>query len=548
METDVKKRVASLFPRLADVPRDADFAPDAGLYGKGTRYLVNGEIREWAGATAQMLSAPCLRNDSGGVSQRVIGPAARLDRSAAIDALHAARDAWNHGRGPWPGMRVAGRVEAIASFAARMRGVREESVRLLMWEIGKSRADSEKEFDRTVQYVADTVEALKEVDRAGARFSANAGVLAHIRRAPLGVMLCMGPFNYPLNETFTTLIPALAMGNTVVVKLPHYGALCQAPLLSCFAESFPPGVVNIVNGSGRELAGPIMETGDVAALAFIGTSRTANELKRLHPQPNRLRCILGLDAKNPGIILNDADVELAVSECVTGALSFNGQRCTALKLLFVQRAISERFIARLTDAVDALPFGMPWEPEVRITPLPDLGKVERMAALVKDAQAKGAKTANRFGGLTNGTFYFPSVVYPVTSDMELYHVEQFGPVIPVAVFDDVHEVFRYVVESSYGQQASIFGTDPRRIGPLIDVLANQVCRVNLNAQCQRGPDVYPFTGRKDSAEGTLSVSDALRCFSIRSMVAAPGTSINTGLLSEILRERTSNFVNTDYLF
>jgi glyceraldehyde-3-phosphate dehydrogenase (NADP+) len=399
-----------------------------------------------------------------------------------------------------------------------------------------------------VQYVADTVEALKEVDRAGARFSANAGVLAHIRRAPLGVMLCMGPFNYPLNETFTTLIPALAMGNTVVVKLPHYGALCQAPLLSCFAESFPPGVVNIVNGSGRELAGPIMETGDVAALAFIGTSRTANELKRLHPQPNRLRCILGLDAKNPGIILNDADVELAVSECVTGALSFNGQRCTALKLLFVQRAISERFIARLTDAVDALPFGMPWEPEVRITPLPDLGKVERMAALVKDAQAKGAKTANRFGGLTNGTFYFPSVVYPVTSDMELYHVEQFGPVIPVAVFDDVHEVFRYVVESSYGQQASIFGTDPRRIGPLIDVLANQVCRVNLNAQCQRGPDVYPFTGRKDSAEGTLSVSDALRCFSIRSMVAAPGTSINTGLLSEILRERTSNFVNTDYLF
>ncbi len=137
-----------------------------------------------------------------------------------------------------------------------MRAVREESVRLLMWEIGKSRADAEKEFDRTVQYIVDTVEALKETDRAGARFSANAGVLAHIRRAPLGVVLCMGPFNYPLNETFTTLIPALAMGNTVVVKLPHYGALCQTPLLSCFAESFPAGVVNIINGSGRELAGP----------------------------------------------------------------------------------------------------------------------------------------------------------------------------------------------------------------------------------------------------------------------------------------------------
>ena len=132
--------------------------------------------------------------------------------------------------------------------------------------------------------------------------------------------------------------------------------------------------------------------------------------------------------------------------------------------------------------------------------------------------------------------------------MELYNVEQFGPVIPVAVFDDPHEVFHYIVQSSYGQQASIFGRDPRRIGPLIDVLANQVCRVNLNAQCQRGPDVYPFAGRKDSGEGTLSVSDALRCFSIRSMVAVPGTQPNTTLLGEILRERTSNFVNTDYLF
>jgi acyl-CoA reductase-like NAD-dependent aldehyde dehydrogenase len=132
--------------------------------------------------------------------------------------------------------------------------------------------------------------------------------------------------------------------------------------------------------------------------------------------------------------------------------------------------------------------------------------------------------------------------------MDLYHVEQFGPVIPVAVFDDPREVFDYVVASSYGQQASLFGTDPASLGPLIDALANQVCRVNLNAQCQRGPDVYPFTGRKDSAEGTLSVSDALRCFSIRSMVAAPGTTENTELLSGILRGRTSNFVNTDYLF
>jgi glyceraldehyde-3-phosphate dehydrogenase (NADP+) len=544
MADDIRKRIANIFPRRESVPAEADVS----RYEKGIQYLVGGEVRTWHGRTAEALSAVCISDGAGGVAQRPLGLEARLDKEAALGALEAARQAWDHGRGRWPTMRVGDRVEALLAFAARMRAVREETVRLLTWEIGKSRADSEKEFDRTLQYIADTIEALKETDRAGARFSANDGVLAHIRRAPLGVVLCMGPFNYPLNETFTTLIPALAMGNTVVVKLPRFGALCQAPLLACFAECFPPGVVNIVNGEGREVAGPIVESGTIASLAFIGSSHTANDLKRRHPMPNRLRCILGLDAKNPAIVLDDADLDLAVAECVTGSLSFNGQRCTALKLLFVHRSVAEKFVGRLADAVDALPFGMPWEKGVRITPLPSLDRVAKMKELVLDAQGLGAHVVNRWGGLSNATFHFPSVVYPVTPAMKLYSVEQFGPVVPVAVFDNVQEVFEAIVASNYGQQASVFGTDPRRIGPLIDALANQVCRVNLNAQCQRGPDVYPFAGRKDSAEGTLSVSDALRCFSIRSMVAAPRTDGNTGLLREIVRERTSNFVNTDYLF
>ena len=547
MSQDMDKRIASLFPRAEDIPADVDFAKAEGVYEKGICYLIDGEVLEWKGARSEAFSPVFVRR-SGALEQRWIGPQARLDSAEALRALEAAVRAWDHGRGKWPTMRVGERAERLSAFAAKMQETREESVRLLMWEIGKSLPDCGKEFDRTVQYITDTVEALKETDRSGARFSANSGVLAHIRRAPLGVVLCMGPFNYPLNETFTTLIPALAMGNTVVAKLPKFGALCQAPFLRIFAECFPPGVINIVNGEGREVAGPIVESGAIASLAFIGGSRTANILKRQHPMPNRLRCVLGLDAKNPAIVLEDADLDLAVSECVTGSLSFNGQRCTALKLLFVQRKAADAFVRRLSEAVDALPFGMPWEKGVRITPLPEPGKPEKMRALVEDALAKGAAVANSYGGLVNESFYFPSVVYPVTPAMELYSVEQFGPVVPVAAFDDIREVFDYVVASNYGQQASIFGSDPRRIGPLVDALANQVCRINLNAQCQRGPDVYPFTGRKDSAEATLSVSDALRCFSIRSMVAAPENQSNTELLSGMLRERTSNFVNTDYLF
>ena len=546
---DPAARIAALFPRQGAVPPEAEFARGGGVYDGGVRYLVGGEVRTWGGPTEPVHSVVCVDGDDGSDGgRRLMGPAARLDAAAALECLGAAVRAWDRGCGPWPTMRVAERIERVIHFVKQMKRTREEVVRLLMWEIGKTRADAEKEFDRTVAYVYDTVEALKDADRQASRFSTVSGILAQIRRSPLGPALCMGPFNYPVNETFTTLIPALIMGNPVVAKLPRFGVLCYGPLLASFAEAFPPGVVNIFNGDGRETAGAIVEAGDLAALAFIGSSRVANVLKRQHPRPNRLRCVLGLDAKNSAIVLPDADLDVAVSECVAGALSFNGQRCTGLKLIFVHRSIADHFVGRLADAIDALPFGMPWERGVQLTPLPEPDKATRLQRYCEDAAAHGARVVNRLGGLTNRTFYFPSVLYPVSPAAAVYNEEQFGPVVPVTVFDDVAEALDAIARSPYGQQASVFSRDPRALGPLIDVLANQVCRVNLNAQCQRGPDVYPFAGRKDSAEGTLGVSDALRVFSIRSMVAAAMNDGNREIVQGVLRERTSAFLNTDYIF
>ncbi|MFH1998379.1 MAG: aldehyde dehydrogenase family protein, partial [Planctomycetota bacterium] len=126
--------------------------------------------------------------------------------------------------------------------------------------------------------------------------------------------------------------------------------------------------------------------------------------------------------------------------------------------------------------------------------------------------------------------------------------EQFGPVIPIVPFKEIEEPIRYIIDSPFGQQVSIFGSDPDLIAKLIDPLVNQVCRVNINSQCQRGPDIFPFTGRKDSAEGTLSVSDALRVFTIRSLVAAKTTELNKRIFTEIVRERKSSFLSTDYIF
>jgi glyceraldehyde-3-phosphate dehydrogenase (NADP+) len=435
----------------------------------------------------------------------------------------------------------------VEGFIARMIAVRDEVVKLLMWEIGKSLDDSRKEFDRTVEYIRKTIEALKDTDRTGSRFSLDGGVIAQVRRAPLGVVLSMGPFNYPLNEIYTTLIPALIMGNTLVVKTPKFGRLLHQPLLQAFAESFPPGVVNYLSGSGAEIIGPLMKSGKINSLAFIGSSRVADILKHQHPQPHRMRCILGLDAKNPALILPDADLDLAVKECVTGSLSFNGQRCTALKILFVHESVAQPFLDKFSAAVSALPIGMPWEKDVKLTPLPEIDKSASMKAFVDNATASGAKVVNPGGGTFLETLYFPAVVYPVAPQAELYHKEQFGPVVPVCSYRDEREFLDYVVGSNFGQQVSIFGRDHERVARLIAPLANQVCRINLNCQCQRGPDSLPFTGRKDSAEATLSISDALRCFSIRSLVAAQSTPETRQLIQDIVSGRHSNFLHTDYI-
>ena len=337
------------------------------------------------------------------------------------------------------------------------------------------------------------------------------------------------------------------MGNTVIYKPPKYGVLLITPLLEIFKECFPKGVINIIFGRGREIATPIMGTGCVDVLALIGNSRSAIALQDKHPHKNRLRLILGLEAKNPAIILPDADIELAVNECVAGALTFNGQRCTALKIIYVHNAIKEEFLSMFTERVDALPFGNPWELNVKLTPLPEPDKPQYIQDLIDDALSKGAKILNKKGGERSENFIFPAVLAPVTPDMRVYQEEQFGPVVPVRFFSDIEEVRQEIADSHYGQQVSLFGKDIYTLAPLIDNLVNLVCRVNLNSLCQRGPDVFPFTGRKDSAVGTLSVYDALRSFSIRTFVASKDNPYNNEILENLLKTGISNFVHNDYV-
>ncbi|MEM8807024.1 MAG: NADP-dependent glyceraldehyde-3-phosphate dehydrogenase [Cyanobacteria bacterium P01_G01_bin.38] len=537
-----KTQSESIFPTADNIPEA--FQLQAPINQR--EYLINGELRHWNGDMETVLSPIHIQTDDGLVPA-TLGNFPLLTEQESLAALDAAVAAYDRGRGLWPTLSVAQRIEHMQDFAYRMQEKRDEVVKLLMWEIGKSYKDSQKEFDRTVTYIEDTIDALKDLDRVSSRFEISEGVIGQIRRAPLGVVLCMGPSNYPLNETFTLLIPALIMGNTVVMKLPRPGVLLCTPLLDAFQKAFPPGVVNTVYGSGRVVTPPMMASGKVSTFAFIGSSRAANDLKKRHPKLNRLRTIYGLEAKNPAIVLPNADLDLTVKECILGTLSYNGQRCTALKILFVHRQIVDTFLEKFSAAVSQLTVGMPWDKDVMITPLPDVEKTQYFTDLVKDATRHGASVINPSGGKVTASVFYPAVLYPVTPAMRLYSEEQFGPVIPVVPYDDIETAIDYIVNADHGQQVSIFGQNTDAIADLIDPLVSQVCRVNLNSQCQRGPDTFPFTGRKDSAVGTLSVSDALRSFSIRTLVAAKDQPLNKAIITDIVRNRKSNFLSTDFI-
>jgi len=196
------------------------------------------------------------------------------------------------------------------------------------------------------------------------------------------------------------------------------------------------------------------------------------------------------------------------------------------------------------SSVEALRVGLPWEPGVAITPLAEPRRQAFLEELIADAVAKGARVVNVGGGERRGNLLVPAVVYPVDASMRLWHEEQFGPVVPVAPLKDVAATARRAAASGWsGQQAAVFTTDPSgaEAGPLLDGLATVVGRVNVNAPCQRSPDTLPFSGRRSSAMGTMSVTEALRAFSVETVVAFPEASAATAAAVEGI-EAASNFL------
>lgn len=480
-----------------------------------TGYLAAGTLINWNGPMEDVVS-PVWIDTPSGPAPRTIGRSPSLSAKAALAAGRAAYDAYARGLGAWPRLRPEERIAHVNRFMARLERKRREVIKLLVWETGKPVPEAVDEFDRTIDYIARSIDALTNGDLSP-KAPAPDAARVDITRAPIGVALCLGSYNFPLNETLDTVIPALLMGNTVVFKPPRYGVLLHGLLLQAFCDCFPPGVVNVIFGDNG-LMDPLMASGIVDILAVIGTRRVAESLYRLHPRPLGLHVIMGLEAKNPAVVFADADLEQAVDECLDGALRFNGQRCTALKIIFVHSSLVDAFLHRLVERVDRLKCGLPWETDVFLTPLPDRERITCLAELVDDALLRGARILNKGGGKVNGSFFSPAVIYPVNAQMRLYTEEQFGPIIPVVRFDKDAEPISSIADANLAQQISVFGGNATA-REMARTLGSQACRININRRCQRGPDYLPFAARKDSGVGVRSVVDTLRAFSLPLVIA-----------------------------
>lgn len=457
-----------------------------------------------------------------------IGTVLDMNKADALNMLAAATLARNNGHGEWPMMSRASRIDAMYRFVDTISGERNKVVRLLMKEICKNKVDAEAEFDRTIAYICDTIKVYENDSLFGEQTQSASGFVAHNNYVPLGVTLCVAPFNYPFNETCTTMIPALLTGNPIILKPAKHGVLFWSYLQEAMNKCFPAWVANIVTGDGPTVIGPLMESGFIDVLAFIGSEWAANNIAKSHPNQNRLEQVLGLGAKNVIVITNTADIQKYIKEIVKSVFGFNGQRCTAWKQIMVDESIYEEFVKAFVDEMEKLTIGMPTGPHFNvkdmilvndgsgadITPLAEgQKKIDYVKNLLEDALSKGAKLVNKYGGEVYESLIIPSVLKDVKEDMRLYHEEQFAPIIGISSYKNIEEVMEYMDSSHYAQQTALYGDKNHSDMRNLRAYCNRIyARTNINSPSMRGPDVFLFAGRKNSGMKALSIEQALKVF------------------------------------
>jgi glyceraldehyde-3-phosphate dehydrogenase (NADP+) len=409
----------------------------------------------------------------------------------------------------WQKVPLTKRAEALHLAADWMREQKDFLRDLLVLEIGKNLLEAEDEVLRT----ADLIDYFAEEGRAlsGETLDADSfpgyekGKQALVSRVPLGVILAIAPFNYPINLSASKIAPALVAGNAVVLKPPTHGALSALHLVEIFAKSgLPAGVLSVVTGSGEEVGDYLTTHRRVSGISFTGSSLVGEKVaKKVGMIPLLFEC----GGNNPALVLDDADLDLAAREIVKGAFSFSGQRCTAIKYVLALDTVIDKILPRLIVAMTELvKMGDPRATSTKLVgPLISSEAAAEVEKRIINAKLAGAKVI--LGGRRKGLYLEPTILDNVGPSLQIVKIETFGPVVSLVRVKNMAEAVNIVNSSLYGLQASIFTKDEGTAIKMAEKL--EVGTVQVNSKPQRGPDHFPFLGIKGSGVGVQGVKYAL---------------------------------------
>ena len=427
----------------------------------------------------------------------VVGEFARADQAQARAAIAAARAAFP----AWARGNVQERADLLDRVGEAILRRKDELGRLLSREEGKPLADGVGEAGRAgyiFKFYAGEV-----VRQAGERLpSTRPGVDVEITREPVGVVGIVTPWNFPLAIPAWKIAPALAYGNTVVVKPADLVPGCAWALADILARAgVPKGVFNLVMGRGSAVGDTIVTSHDVDAISFTGSVETGRQIARKAVE-RMARVQLEMGGKNPLVVLDDADLGVAVACAVNGAFFQTGQRCTASSRLIVTAGIHDRFVAGMVERMKALKVDDALAPGTEMGPVVDQGQLDQDLRYLEVGQREGARLAwggERLERAHEGFYLSPALFTETTNTMRINREEIFGPVATVIRARDYDEALALANDTGFGLSAGIVTTSLKHARHFQRNAEAGMVMVNLPTA---GVDYHvPFGGRKGSNYG-----------------------------------------------
>ncbi|CKH64843.1 TPA: NADP-dependent glyceraldehyde-3-phosphate dehydrogenase [Streptococcus pneumoniae] len=446
------------------------------------------------------------------INQEELGTVPAMTQTEADEAMQAARAALP----AWRALSAVERAAYLHKTAAILERDKEEIGTILAKEVAKGIKAAIGEVVRTadlIRYAAEEGLRITGQTMEGGGFeAASKNKLAVVRREPVGIVLAIAPFNYPVNLSASKIAPALIAGNVVMFKPPTQGSISGLLLAKAFEEAgIPAGVFNTITGRGSEIGDYIIEHKEVNFINFTGSTPIGERIGRL---AGMRPIMLELGGKDAALVLEDADLEHAAKQIVAGAFSYSGQRCTAIKRVIVLESVADKLATLLQEEVSKLTVGDPFD-NADITPVIDNASADFIWGLIEDAQEKEAQALTPIK--REGNLLWPVLFDQVTKDMKVAWEEPFGPVLPIIRVASVEEAIAFANESEFGLQSSVFTNDFKKAFEIAEKL--EVGTVHINNKTQRGPDNFPFLGVKGSGAGVQGIKYSIEAMTnVKSIV------------------------------